>query len=373
MFSFETLIARNVKPVFLRVLLNVYTAQSCDVKWNGSYSHRFPVTNGVRQGAVSSPILFSIYIDDLFKILKLSGLGCRIQSCYFGCFGYADDLLLLSASRSGLQSMVKICQDFAQSRNLKFSTNLDPKKSKTKCLIFSKQARARQGVLPVLLNGDPLPWVDQVKHLGNKLECDNSMKKDISMKKGSFIGKMNSLSQEFHLATPDVFLKIINIYCTSFHGSGLWDLFCRESDSLLKSWNVSMRLACRVPLTTHRYLVESISGCLHLQVMLASRLVKFLGSLKGSNKLGIRLLAGISEFDMRTVLGRNISKIAAEVGAPVVGLTPGMVKDKMKYLRVPDDEAWRVPVLKELMDGQLSVPGFSEAELDYMKNYLCTS
>ena len=77
---FETLIARNVKPVFLRVLLNVYTAQSCDVKWNGSYSHRFPVTNGVRQGAVSSPILFSIYIDDLFKILKLSGLGCRIQS-----------------------------------------------------------------------------------------------------------------------------------------------------------------------------------------------------------------------------------------------------------------------------------------------------
>ena len=214
---FETLIARNVKPVFLRVLLNVYTAQSCDVKWNGSYSHRFPVTNGVRQGAVSSPILFSIYIDDLFKILKLSGLGCRIQSCYFGCFGYADDLLLLSASRSGLQSMVKICQDFAQSRNLKFSTNPDPKKSKTKCLIFSKQARARQGVLPVLLNGDPLPWVDQVKHLGNKLECDNSMKKDISMKKGSFIGKMNSLSQEFHLATPDVFLKIFNIYCTNFH------------------------------------------------------------------------------------------------------------------------------------------------------------
>ena len=57
----------------------------------------------------------------------------------------------------------------------------------------------------------------------------------------------------------------------------------------------------------------------------------------------------------------------------MVGLTPGMVKDKMKYLRVPDDEAWRVPVLKELMDGQLSVPGFSEAELDYMKNYLCTS
>ena len=134
----------------------------------------------------------------------------RIQNCFFGCFGYADDLLLLSASRSGLQSMVKICEDFAKSRNLKFSTNPDPKKSKTKCLIFSKQARARQDVLPVLLNSDPLPWVVNAKHLGNKLQCDNSMKQDMAMKKGKFIGKVNSLAQEFHYATPDVFLTILN-------------------------------------------------------------------------------------------------------------------------------------------------------------------
>ena len=76
---------------------------------------------------------------------------------------------------------------------------------------------------------------------------------------------------------------------------------------------MSIRLACHVPWTTHRYLIEGVSGCLHLKVMLASRLVKFLGSLKGSSKMGIRLLAGISELDRRTVLGRNICNIAAEV------------------------------------------------------------
>ena len=370
---FQTLQARNVAPVFLRTLLYVYTAQSCDVKWNGAYSHRFPVTNGVRQGAVSSPTLFSVYINDLFSLLKLSGLGCRIQNCFFGCFGYADDLLLLSASRSGLQSMVNICAEFAKSRNLKFSTNPDPKKSKTKCLIFSKQARQRQDVLPILLNGDPLPWVENAKHLGNKLQCDNSMKQDMAMKKGKFIGKVNSLAQEFHYATPDVFLTILNIYCASFHGSGLWDLFSKESESLYKSWNVSMRLACKVPWTTHRYLIEGITNCLHLKVMLASRLVKFLGSLKGSNKLGIRLLAGISEHDRRTVLGRCISNIAAEVGTPAAGLTPSIVKTKMKYFQVPEDQTWRIPILRELMDRKLSVPGFTESELDTMKRYLCTS
>ena len=107
--------------------------------------------------------------------------------------------------------------------------------------------------------------------------------------------------------------------------------------------------------------------------MLASRLVKFLGSLKGSCKLGIRFLAGISELDRRTVLGRGISNIAAEVGTPGAGLTPSIVKSKMKYFEVPDDQTWRVPILRELLDGKLCVPGFTESELTTMKNFLCTS
>ena len=79
---FNTMMKREVHPIFLRVLLYVYRSQQCDVKWAGKYSHRFSVSNGVRQGAVSSPILFSIYIDDLLKILRESGLGCHITSLF---------------------------------------------------------------------------------------------------------------------------------------------------------------------------------------------------------------------------------------------------------------------------------------------------
>ena len=64
------------------------------------------VKNGVRQGAVSSPVLFSVYINDLIEQLRDSGIGCTIGNQYLGCFAYADDHLLLSASRSGLQAMV---------------------------------------------------------------------------------------------------------------------------------------------------------------------------------------------------------------------------------------------------------------------------
>ena len=146
---FDTLISRGVEPVFLRIMLYIYKNQSCDVLWNGSYSVRFTVSNGVRQGAVSSPLLFSVYIDGLLVKLRSSGLGCYIDLHFFGSLCYADDLLLLSSTRSGLQSMVSICEKFAKSKSLKFSTNPDPSKSKTKCVIFSPKVKDRSEVAPL--------------------------------------------------------------------------------------------------------------------------------------------------------------------------------------------------------------------------------
>ena len=232
---FKILQNRNVSPLYLRILFYIYQNQSCIVKWNGLLSHEFKVSNGVRQGAVSSPLLFSVYIDELFGLLQKSGLGCKLYGLYFGVVGYADDLLLLSASRSGLQSMVNMCARFMNVKGLKFSTNAVPEKSKTKCIIFSKKEKDRKGVLPISLNGDYLPWVREVKHLGNILESDNSMRRDMTVKRAKLIGKINSLSQELHFVEPKVFMKLLNIYCVSFHGSSLWNLFSTDCDKIYKT------------------------------------------------------------------------------------------------------------------------------------------
>ena len=260
---FNTLIERKVEPVFLRIMLYVYMNQSCDVKWNGKFSARFPVKNGVRQGAVSSPLLFSVYIDELLVRLRNSGLGCSIDIHFYGCLCYADDLLLLSATRSGLQSMVTICEKFAKSKSLKFSTNTDPIKSKTKCVIFSPRVKDRTGVTPIVLNGGPLPWVGEVKHLGNFLQSENKMRHDVAVKRGKFIGSLNSMLQELHFVDSNVFMKLVNIYCTSFYGSNLWDLYSKDVDRIFKSWNVTVRNVLKLPFTTHRYLIEPLDLCVH--------------------------------------------------------------------------------------------------------------
>ena len=62
---FHSLISRNVCPLICRLLLNMYTNQKLRVRWNGTYSENFSVSNGVKQGGVISPILFCIYVDDL--------------------------------------------------------------------------------------------------------------------------------------------------------------------------------------------------------------------------------------------------------------------------------------------------------------------
>ena len=74
----------KIGSMFIRLLAYVYIFQSCCVDWCGTKSQPFKVSCGIRQGAVLSPILFSIYIDDLFNVLSMSGFGCHINNLFYG-------------------------------------------------------------------------------------------------------------------------------------------------------------------------------------------------------------------------------------------------------------------------------------------------
>ncbi len=43
-----------------------------------------------KNGSFVSPVLFTIYMDQLLNRLEKSGLGCHIGAYYYGSFGYAD-------------------------------------------------------------------------------------------------------------------------------------------------------------------------------------------------------------------------------------------------------------------------------------------
>ena len=62
---FRKLHNRSMCPLFLRFLIHSYCNQKMRVKWNGSLSGTFSASNGVKQGGVLSPFLFTVYLDQL--------------------------------------------------------------------------------------------------------------------------------------------------------------------------------------------------------------------------------------------------------------------------------------------------------------------
>ena len=374
---FRTLIDRKINCLFLRVLIFVYTDQECYVKWCGAISASFAVKNGVRQGAVSSGILFAVYIDDLLTELRNSRLGCHIHGIFYGAQFFADDLILLSASRCGLQHMVDICQNFVSSRNLSFGTNIDPQKSKTKCLVFSRKNTELKNLKSNNLDGNNLPWVESVKHLGHILQNDNSMRMDMAQKRGIFIGKTNSLLQEFSNVSPNILLKLFNATAMTFYGSNLWDLFSKNSERVYKSYNVAIRNILHLDRCTHRFLIEPLSNSIHLKTALASKFVSFHNSLITSSKKPVRFLARLVENDHRTVHGRNLSAIVQLCDMKNFSdLKPKLVKEHLSYMPTPEAEKWKSSMCKELLrvrGNDIEIPGFTNDEEEYLLKYLCTT
>ena len=256
-----------------------------------------------------------------------------------------------------------------------FGTNINPAKSKTKCIVFSKK-KAPSDPAPIKLDGKNLPWVQKISHLGISLESDNSMRADMTQKRGQFIAKANSLLQEFHFSSKDILLKVVDTYASCCYGSSLWNLMSKESEKLFNSWNVTVRNILKVDKKTHRFLIEPLSGHLHLKTMLMARLVNFYKSLLNSPKFTFRFLACIAEKDFRTTLGQTLEYLRIECElSNIEELSSGIVKKYLRYKQVPHESNWQVSLAKELLqarDGNLIIEGFNKEEIDELVSFACT-
>ena len=174
-----------------------------------------------------------------------------IGNFYAGAHGYADDLLFICPSRSGLQEMLDIASKYAREHKVSFSTDIRPEKSKTKGMVFSDR-KIRYDPEPLRLDGNPLPWVEKSKYLGNKLTGQmNGFSDDIREKRARFIERNCELNQEFSFAHPAVKSNINRIYNSSFPGSVLWDMSLPISEMIVNTWSVAVKHMWGLPYGAH--------------------------------------------------------------------------------------------------------------------------
>ena len=124
----------------LRIIQNMYKTVDYRVKLIGGTTESIKSYVGVKQGCVLSPLLFNLYISDLPNIFDATCLPVTSNSDLISCLMYADDLIIMSETRDGLQICLNKLNDYCSQWNL--TVNL----TKTKVMIFNKTGKLFKGI-----------------------------------------------------------------------------------------------------------------------------------------------------------------------------------------------------------------------------------
>lgn len=132
----------------------------------------FKPTQGTPQGAVTSPVLFSIALDSLLELLK---------SKFFDCIAYADDVCIMITGHHGIDMLydrmrraIKTVEDWCATSGLKINAD------KTQLMLFTKMKNPKTGKYQITLNGKRIELVKEAKYLGIHFDSKLNMKKHIT-------------------------------------------------------------------------------------------------------------------------------------------------------------------------------------------------
>ena len=281
----------------IRLLFDSYVNQNVYISWNNQVSKKIRPTNGVKQGGVLSPILFNLYIDELLISLRESGLGCKIGNSYYGVFGYADDVIILSPTSKGLQSMINICYNFGKQFHIQFN------EKKTQCIQFGLNQTSKS---KLYFGSELLTWAKKVKYLGNWLNNTLDDYDDIVFKKGMFIQNVNKLLSNFSFLQCDVLYHLYKSYCTSFYCCHIWDMTSLHCNSMQIAWNKSVRKIWGLPYITHTRYLPYICDDLFLLDQLLTRFLKMLSCMLNNSNKNISFIAKRAKRSSVGILGRNL-------------------------------------------------------------------
>jgi hypothetical protein len=219
---YEKLARRGVPLLVVRLLCVWYNSQEFCVKWGTSTSVYFKTSNGVRQGGILSPRLFSLYIDDLSTLLADTQVGCYIDSTCVNHFFYADDMCLLAPSATGLQKLLDVCQQYGVVHDIVYHP------VKSMCMTILPK-RYKLSIPSLSLNNADLMYTDSIKYIGVVLNSNFNDDGDISRQLRSLYASSNTILRKFAYCTQKVKLHLLESYCLNFYCSAIWCDYSKQS------------------------------------------------------------------------------------------------------------------------------------------------
>jgi hypothetical protein len=175
------------------------------VRWSTAFSYFVCLKAGVRQGGILSPQFFIAYVDKVLVKLTRNNLGCHVHGVFVGAIMYADDLLISAISVCELQKMINLC--LVELANLDMIVNVN----KTMCIRIGRRCNSK--CANIVLNGQPLRWVSEIRYLGVYIVSNRTFKISLDEARKKFFIACNSILSKVDKNQISVILSLIKSFC----------------------------------------------------------------------------------------------------------------------------------------------------------------
>ena len=247
-FKLENL---GIKGNILNLIKDIYRKTKCAVKVDGKITDFFDFTKGVSQGCPLSPLLFNIYVNDIFDLVdKNTPVSPELKAGNpINVLMYADDLVMLSQSEDQLQKNMSLLNDYCENWNLEINTK------KTKTMVFNRGNKLCK--TNIFLNNKLVECVKEFKYLGFNISAKNcSFLKTISDLKTKANRAIFALNNKIKLSKipTKLAIKIFNaqIKPILLYGSEVWASYHNYT---YENWDTCETEKC------HTQFLKRILGC----------------------------------------------------------------------------------------------------------------
>jgi len=204
----------------LSIIRSLYKNVKCCVKYNNVFSDFFICKNGLFQGEVLSPILFSMYVNDCeMQLISDNCPYINIQMLNIFLIMYADDMVLLAEQPEALQEMINSLSNYTRKWDLTVNTN------KTKIVVFRNGGRTRDSE-KWFFNGCQLEVVNEFIYLGVLFfytsKFARTQKRFAEQGRKALFSIMNVCNKNFF--NIETMLAVFDTYVNSIlsYGSEVW-------------------------------------------------------------------------------------------------------------------------------------------------------
>ena len=256
-------------------ITSIYNVVKAKVRTGNTHTDSFSCPRGVKQGEVLSPVLFSLFIEELSKEICAHGKhGIQLmpELVQILILMFADDVTLLSYSVCGLQTQLDILSQ-ASSR-LGLTVNLD----KSNIVVFRNGGHLAQNE-KWTYGREPMEVVNMYKYLGivlsTRLSFSHSLS-DMAIKAKKGVICILKLLWQLGEKSPSIFFKLFDAQIQPMlsYGAEIWGL---EADMTIieRVHLFAIKRFLNVSIRTPNNLVYGETGRYPLRINAQLKSIKF--------------------------------------------------------------------------------------------------